>query len=159
MRRSGGVAAFLVGAALLVAASSAGAVVVPIYDGAPYHGKGLQKKPYVLTWTGDGTGVLGGLGHPSRRYPGSHLHWTAWSNTVGRAWGANWLDDCNPDCADGLHTPFRVNVTVYRPRSEYGYRIFTRMTITYTRSIPRGVRGRTQRLTVAHDAGGFNWDF
>lgn len=158
VRLSGWLAAVLACFGFWVAAS-ARAIVLPTYDGAPYHGTGLQQKPYVITWTGDGTGVLGGRGRAAVRYRVGRLHWTTWTKTLGRAWGANWLDDCNPNCAEGVHTPFAVNVTADRPKYEFGYRIFTRMTITYTKSIPRGVHGRTQHLNVVHSSGGFYWNF
>lgn len=66
----------------------------------------------------------------------SHLTWTSWNLTGGRAWGADWHNNCTPDCARGTYFAYRANVHVYRPEHMAGHMLFTRMTVTYTGAHP-----------------------
>jgi hypothetical protein len=104
---------------------------VPVYEDAPLHGKGLQVRPYQIVNTGDGSGVLSGA---SLRH--GKLRWSVWNGSEGLGRGDDWLDDCNPDCARGTFHAYPANIKVFRPRTLGGYYVFTRMTITYTRSTP-----------------------
>ena len=66
----------------------------------------------------------------------AHLRWTSWTSAEGRGSGADWHDNCVPDCADGIVYAYPANVRVYRPERLAGYLVFTRMTITYTGARP-----------------------
>lgn len=96
----------------------------------PTENWGLQARPYVIDFTGDGSGYLGGFdGHPfTKAHPAyGRLRWTEYDAGEGRAWGAMWADNCNPDCATGTFTVYgKVYVHVYRPRNG----VFTRMTVS-----------------------------
>ena len=72
-----------------------------------------QVRPAHIVYTGDGSGILGGFDGSSARKPG-HLTWSTWTRTEARGKGAVWLDDCNPDCADGRYTPHAVKVRAFR---------------------------------------------
>jgi hypothetical protein len=102
----------------------------------------FEVRPAQIGYTGDGTGVIGGVDGRSARYPG-HLEWTVYNQRRGVAHGVVWIDDCDPDCAEGTFTPHPVTVRVGAPR---GGR-FRRLTLTYD------YRGRhvVDRRTVYHD--------
>ena len=98
---------------------------------------GLQQRPFVVSWTGDSTGYLGGgtgrrfvtkadLARRGTRANFGRLRWTTWNATQGQAWGVNWLNNCNPSCAQGRYFPKNVNVHVYRPNASG---LFTRLEI------------------------------
>lgn len=88
---------------------------------------GFQRKPFRIIYSGDGAALLSGRGRLS-----NHLTWTAWNDREGRAEGADWHDNCVPDCARGTYFAYRANIRVYRPRHVAGDLLFTRMTVTYT---------------------------
>jgi hypothetical protein len=46
--------------------------------------------------------------------------------------GADWHDNCTPNCAEGTYSSYRANVHLDRPRVLGSYWLFTRMTVTYT---------------------------
>lgn len=98
---------------------------------------GEQVRPYVVSWTGDGTGYLGGstgsktitkadFERKGFRKAFGRLQWTTWNAKEGRAWGVDWLNNCTPSCAEGTFYSQNVNVYVYRPN---GSDIFTRLEI------------------------------
>lgn len=87
----------------------------------------FQVRPAVISYTGDGTGIVGGSDGRSARYPG-HLHWGRYNHTQGIARGVVWIDDCEPDCADGTFHPHKVYVHVY---SASGGR-FRKLTLSYS---------------------------
>lgn len=95
--------------------------------------RGLQARPYVVSYTGDGSGFLGGFnGHKLVRKTRNtltsigRLHWTVWNQTEGRAYGADWTDSPCRTCPNANNPlfPAKVNVHVYRPRNG----VFTLMT-------------------------------
>lgn len=87
----------------------------------------LQVRPAVVSYTGDGTGYLGGRttspGHQDR----GGLHWISWKPRLAIAHGFAWLNDCRPYCARGHFHPHRAIVRARRPR----HGRFTRMTIKF----------------------------
>lgn len=91
----------------------------------------LRRRPYSITYSGDGSALLAG-----RSRIRAHLRWTTWTNRQARGWGADWHDNCTPDCARGSYHAYPAIVHLYRPRQVGGYRVFTRMTVTYTAKHP-----------------------
>lgn len=73
-------------------------------------------RPNTISYTGDGTAIIGGAGGVSARYPG-RLRWTTYTARQGVARGTVWLDDCNPDCATGTFRPAPVTVNVFGPKA------------------------------------------
>ncbi len=84
----------------------------------------LLVRPAQIIYTGDGSGVLGGF-DGGRGKGFGHLSWTRWTTGSAYGHGADWIDDCRPDCADGTFTAHKATVNAFRPR---GGR-FTRLTI------------------------------
>lgn len=110
---------------------------IPAYGGVPRYA-GFQSKPFWIIYSGDGAALLAGRGSTSSR-----LHWTSWNAAEGDAWGADWHNNCVPDCARGTFFAFRATVKVYRPRRPGGYLLFTRMRVTYTGKRPPGYAHQT----------------
>jgi hypothetical protein len=138
MKRLIVVSTFLAALMLVGQAMAQGLPRVPIYDGSTKAGD-FQIKPYVIVYTGDGTGALGGpeLGHGNRLERAyGRLRWTSWTSEGARGYGDDRVDFCNPDCAAGKHNPYPINVMAFRPAVVHGRLLFTRVTVTYTRGRP-----------------------
>jgi hypothetical protein len=87
----------------------------------------FQVRPAVISYTGDGTGLVGGFDGSGVKHPG-HLQWTTYNRLEGLGRGLLWLDDCTPSCAGGTFTSTPVSVHAFDPRSGR----FQRLTLTYT---------------------------
>jgi hypothetical protein len=93
-------------------------------------------RPAVIGFTGDGTGYLGGftgrrsVPSPRRsalRWAG-HLSWTKWSASEARGHGAIWLNDGEPNDAQGTFFPSAVKVRLFRVVNH----VFTRLELRYS---------------------------
>ncbi len=113
----------------------------------------LHVRPATITYTGDGTGFLGGANVRNRR---AGINWTKWTSAIARGTGFNQLDNCNPDCARGTFHGYPVKIELWRPQTLAGTLVFTRMTIFYTRNRPRGEPPH-YTLTDTYEHGGFGW--
>lgn len=80
-------------------------------------------RPRTIVYTGDGTGVVGRLGHGSNARGG--IDWEVWGPRLAYGVGTVWLDDCTPDCAAGTYRAHGVRVLADAPA---GGR-FTRLTL------------------------------
>ncbi|HWX43894.1 MAG TPA: hypothetical protein VNY52_01060 [Solirubrobacteraceae bacterium] len=116
-------------------------------------GEYLQVRPATITYTGDGTGFLGGANVRNRR---AGIDWTKWTSATALGTGFNQLDNCNPDCARGMFHGYAVKIELWRPRTLAGTLVFTRMTIFYTRSRPRAEPPH-YTFTDTYEHGGFGW--
>jgi hypothetical protein len=144
--------------ALGASAALAGRTQILVSDGIAQSGRTLQAKPFQIIWTGDATGVLAGRGSASKRPKFGRLHWSKWTATEGKGFGANWLNDCIPFCAAGKFTPFNANLTAYRPRVISGFKVFTRLKVVYTGGVHHGYK-RTGVFTLGHRGKQFFWNF
>ncbi len=88
------------------------------------YGNSFEVRPASIGYTGDGTGVIGRL--PNRAEPGS-VEWKTWDRREAYGVGTIWLDDCNPDCAEGSFHSYRGSVRADRPSAGH----FTRMTVRF----------------------------
>lgn len=135
-------------------ASTAGTLPVsPTFLGATHTYNGLQVEPATITYTGDGTGFLGGANVRSRN---SGIRWTKWSPRVALGTGFNQLNNCTPDCAGGKFRGYRVKIELWRSRTLAGTLVFTRMTIFYKNVRPRG-EPRHYTFTDTYVSGGYGW--
>lgn len=91
----------------------------------------FRRKPRRIIYTGDGSGLLA-----SENDVSGGLSWTTWTATQASADGADWLDDCIPDCADGTFQDYPAVIELSRPRRVDGHLQFTRMTVTYLDAPP-----------------------
>jgi hypothetical protein len=84
-------------------------------------------RPAQIVYTGDGSGVLGGFSGtgPYPRY--GRLKWSGWNSRQAVGSGAVWLDDCEPDCAEGTFHSYAVKVHAFDPQADH----FTRLTLRY----------------------------
>lgn len=85
----------------------------------------LQVRPLTISYTGDGTGYLGGRKSFPRGLDRGGLHWISWGPRVADARGYAWLNNCRPDCARGSFHPYRARIRARRPR----HGLFTRLII------------------------------
>lgn len=85
----------------------------------------LLVRPSVVSYTGDGTGYLGGRTTTPRHFDSGSLHWLYWKPARALARGFDWINNCRPFCARGTFHRFRATVRAWRPR----HGRFTRMTI------------------------------
>lgn len=104
--------------AFLVGTTDAGAAAGRMPTTAT--GGPLKARPGIVVFTADGSGLLGGFTgqHPHQDTAGNpfgHLRWTTWNSTQGRAWGAQWLNDCRPSCAQGTYHAYKATVHVWDP--------------------------------------------
>ena len=146
-----GIGVAAVGASALVALP-----VVPTFLNAGAASNGLQVEPATITYTGDGTGILGGANVRNQK---SGIHWTKWTTHGALGSGFNQLNNCNPSCAGGTFRGYRVQIELWRPRTLAGALVFTRMTIFYITSHPNG-EPRHYTFTDTHiggTGGGFSW--
>jgi hypothetical protein len=121
--------------------------LVPSFSG-PLSRHDLQRRPWAITISGDGSNFLAGRGTSGRRT--GHMTWTQWSTSDGRGTGANWVDDCKPDCADGTFRGYAIQIHVYRPRRIAGRMLFTRLTMTFTAGRPSYIHSRQSTLKLVY---------
>lgn len=131
------------------------AAKLPVALGVGQRGQGLRASPGVLTVSGDGAAFFAGLGRASHRPRVGRLHWSKWTPTDGVATGAYWMDNCRPDCASGLRTPYRVKLHAYRPEVVHGYNMFMQLAVAYTRKLPPYTKRRAYIMSLAYDRGFF----
>ena len=125
--------------ALAGGAPVADAATVPTVLTQIGRGSTFAVRPAQIIYTGDGSGILGGFaaGGPNRHF--GRLTWTRWTRHEAAAHGAVWLDDCEPNCAEGTFHPYAVTVRALDPRRGH----FTVLTLRYTFAGKRVVDRRT----------------
>ena len=156
----GGVAAMLAAAPAVAAgvrAPASSPQIVTSTGGTPRFA-GFRRTPREVIYSGDGSAFIAGPGHGSPA-----IVWSRWDAHSGRGQGADWHDNCVPDCARGHFTAYPATITVFRPRRVGGYLLFTRMTTAFTRARPPypGFRRTTVTYRLQYQASGhsFFWSF
>jgi hypothetical protein len=94
----------------------------------------LKIKPRSIVFTGDGTGLLAGPNAKRR----NGISWTSWTATSAVGTGSEQVNNCEPSCAAGTFTAYPVKIEQWRPRSLGREFVFTRMTIWFTGTRPKG---------------------
>lgn len=145
-----GVLAAVSGAAVALAAEPGAASEGPVMAG-----KNPKVKPSTIQYTGDGSGFLAGS-HKQGRSFGS-LHWSTWNEGEALGSGADWINNCTPDCAGGHFNDYAVKLKLYAAKTVGGHDVFTRMDVTYTGIRPRGINARTQTWKLRHSDGTYLW--
>jgi len=145
------VAAFSAGAAASAAAAALPAVPTELAKPAPAVKGGIANpavRPGSIIYTGDGTGSLAG---PQRAR--QKIQWSQWGTTSATGTGADYVDNCIPDCARGKASRTPVTLKLSTPKRIGGHLIFTRMLVTFP---SKG--GRTQLWKVYYDRlAGYSW--
>jgi hypothetical protein len=120
-------------ALLCIAATGASAAAAALPSIPAFNGPAGKHNPVVkpseIVYSGDGSQLFGG---PSRK--SNKIHWTTWNSTEGVGTGAQWIDNCNPNCAAGTFTRYPISLKATQPKKEGKYLIFTRLKVTYTTS-------------------------
>ena len=132
--------------------------LVPTHLGPAVHGD-LQRTPARIIYTGDGTGFFAGPGEGGHRPRTQAIKWTQWEARTATGHGADWADNCNPNCAGGSFSAYAVSLRLSSPRVLDGYKVFTRLSAIYTRGRPSYVKDRHETFTLRYEAkgGGFFW--
>jgi hypothetical protein len=120
--------AAIVGLAVAASAALAATPTLPGFSGPPSKDNPMAK-PTEIVYSGDGSQFFAGTKHPHRA---GNLHWTVWSGTKGLGTGYQWINNCEPSCANGKFSLFPVTLTASQPKKESKYLIFTRLKVTYT---------------------------
>jgi hypothetical protein len=87
----------------------------------------LQVRPFVIDFTGDGSGFLGGFDARGTPIHFGRLRWTQWTRRQATGHGAVWLDNCFPTCAAGTFHPYKVTAYATQVRAN----VFRRLTLRY----------------------------
>ena len=119
--------ALLLLAAALLPAGAAAASEVRLATQSANKGEELQVRPATVSFTGDGTGYLGGRTTSPRHYDRGGIDWLSWGERSAYGRGYAWLNDCRPYCAAGHFHKHRATIRASRPRNG----LFTRLTIVY----------------------------
>jgi hypothetical protein len=115
---------------------------------------GFSIRPRIIVLSPDGSSVLAGAGHHgrrsgrNRRWAGS-IAWSSWTPSQAVGSGANWMNNCKPDCASGTYHPYPAKLRAYDPRSGHFTRLWVR--IKY-----RG-RWRTEIWKLTKSFGSWQW--
>jgi hypothetical protein len=144
------------GACLALGASSALAASlpkIPIRAGQLGLGQ-FQVKPASIVYKRDGSRFFDGHREPYHR--AARLKWTSWTSTGGRGSGANWINNCTPNCAHGKYHVYPVRLHVWLPKHVGRRLLFTRITMRYTRKRPSGA-SRIEVFKLRHKHGNFFW--
>lgn len=85
----------------------------------------FEVEPAVISYTGDGTGILGGPREPGHRF--GSLRWKRWGARKAVGVGKDWINDCKPSCGGGSFDPVRARVQASKVRNGR----FRRLTIRF----------------------------
>jgi hypothetical protein len=148
-------------AVALIAGSAASAAAAALPGLTSLSTAPPKVKPREIIYSGDGSGLFAGPKKLSHSF--GSLKWSSWTATGATGSGANWLNNCKPDCAGGTYHGYPVKLQASRPQVIGGEDVFTRLKVTYTGKKPGFVHRRTQTWKLGHSAssGGtfFVWKF
>lgn len=148
----------LIGVAVAGLAASGASAAMAALPGVTSEGSAPPKvKPATIVYTGDGSALFAGATKVSKTNFGS-LHWSKWNKKKAVGSGANWLNDCKPNCAGGKFHSYPVKLTLTTPKVVAGKHIFTKMTVTYTKNLPPHAI-TTTAWKVTHSGTLFFWKF
>jgi hypothetical protein len=136
-------------ATLAIAAGASAALAAtptfPAFSGPPSKNNPVVK-PSEIVYSGDGSHLFaGGAGNKVGK-----LHWTVWNSTEGLGTGYNWINNCNPSCANGKYAKYPVTLKVYQPKKQSKFFIFTRLKVTYMGKKPGGKQSFTWKVSYSH---------
>ncbi len=117
---------------------------------AAEHDEELQVRPATISYTGDGTGYVGGRTTSPDHYERGGIEWLTWGPRSAFGRGYVWINDCRPYCAAGHFHKHRGTVRAMRPR----HGLFTRLKITYRWGGRRLQDHRVLERTPPYTAGG-----
>lgn len=117
---------------------------------AAEHDEELQVRPATISFTGDGTGYVGGRTTSPRHYGRGGIRWLSWTQRSAFGRGYVWISDCRPYCAAGHFHKHRGTVRATRAR----HGLFTRLKIVYRWGGRRVQEHRVLEHTPSYTAGG-----
>ena len=148
----------MIGVAVAVLFAIGASAALAALPGVTSEGTAAPKvKPTTIVYTGDGNALFAGAQAVSKTNFGS-IQWSKWNKKKAAGSGGNWLNDCKPDCARGKFHGYPVTLSLSRPRTVVGKRVFTRMTVTYTQNLPpHAIKTTTWKLR--HSGKAFFWKY
>jgi hypothetical protein len=150
-------ATFIATGALAVTAAPAGAAGLPkLADNVG--SKQAAVRPGAILYTGDGSGFFAGNGKPGKHPKVGKVTWTSWGAKTATGTGANWLNNCMPNCAKGTFQKFPVTLKASRPRTVLGKKVFTRLQVTYAGTAPHGL-GKSELWKLKPSGREYFWNF
>ena len=141
---------FALAAGPALAAPSADSSGVRLATQDPDREDELQVRPATISYTGDGTGYVGGRTSSPDHFERGGIDWLSWGPRSAFGLDYAWLNDCRPYCAAGHFHKHRATVRAARPR----HGLFTRLIITYRWRGRQAHDHRVLEHTPPYSAGG-----
>jgi len=132
------------GIAAAASAALAATPTFPTFSGPPSKGNPVVK-PSEIVYSGDGSHLFAGS---SGKKVGK-IHWTVWNGTEGLGTGYNWINNCEPSCANGKYSKYPITLKAYQPKKQSKFFIFTRLKVTYTGKKPGGKQSFTWKVSYS----------
>lgn len=131
-------------AAIAAAAVACGIAGAAITAGPALAGPAHQSAGRVVIVTCAGKGVTSPAKYIIACADGNDwltgLNWQSWG-VPAKGFGKEKLNTCNPSCVSGKIKTYPVKVELSKPKARphhSGERYFSKMTLTYTKAIPKG---------------------
>jgi hypothetical protein len=158
MRRGVSLLSVVVALGVASAADAASLPSVLADGGTVTQGKNILVRPKQIVYTGDGSGFLAGPGTAGRHPKPSKLTWSSWTASAAQGAGDDWINNCEPFCAAGKFSQHAVTITLFRPRTLLGLRVFTRMRVHYTHGPNPLTHKSTATFTLARSGKQLFWN-
>ncbi|HZP71986.1 MAG TPA: hypothetical protein VFA97_01285 [Gaiellaceae bacterium] len=69
----------------------------------------------------------------------TRLSWTSWAAAKAVAAGTGHQNDCTPNCAAGHFHTYPADVSLTKPRTCAGHKVFTTLSWRFTKPTPKGI--------------------
>jgi hypothetical protein len=116
--------------AATAAATAAGSATPGFYGCRVYtvkHPAAVVRPRSIVVACGDGNFYLTGI------------HWASWTAAKATGTGTGHQNDCTPNCAAGHFHAYPARLTLTKPRSCDGHKVFTTLEWRFTRTTPKGI--------------------
>jgi len=142
----------------MIALVAAGFIVATFVDGSPIAASASIVKssgPTEARFCGDTLPVVKPSGSPWKCLNDSeisHIRWTSWSTRSATGRGDVDFDKCVPDCARGKWGRYEASLTLDRPVTVDGRRLFSRMLVRFAKPVPHEPMTESLSLYTAPSA-------
>ncbi len=69
----------------------------------------------------------------------TRMHWATWTASGATGTAVGHQNDCTPNCAAGHFHTYPATVTLSKPRSCDGHKVFTTLAWRFTKPTPKGI--------------------
>lgn len=77
-----------------------------------------------------------------------NVRWKSWKKKKAKGRATYKVNDCDPTCADGTWESYKVRVTLRKPRTQSGERVYSQMILRFPKTVPDGMK-KKQREKLA----------